>query len=129
VLTCLKTSRAHAAQIHASCKSIPPLTDDPREDVAALKAWRDSIRVKAKEWLHQVRSDMGAKLSAALFSKETHFICQELAKTPRLAPAKSILLRSSPTTTHLFSDNARVIQGHGCRRQALAFRFQVFLQQ
>jgi hypothetical protein len=110
--TCLETSRAHADQINALCKSLPPLTDDPKEDVAALKAWRDSIRMKAKEWLHhvQVHSDVGAKLLAALFSKETQFICQELAKAPRLALAKSILLRSSPTTTHLFSDNARVIK-------------------
>jgi hypothetical protein len=88
------------------------LTDNPKEDVAALKAWRDSICLEAKKWLHhiQVRLDVGAKLSAALFNKETHFMCQELAKTPRLAPAKSILHHSSTTMTHLFSDNARVIK-------------------
>jgi hypothetical protein len=33
---------------------------------------------------------------------------QEVAKAPRLAPAKSIPLRSAPTATHLFSDNKKV---------------------
>jgi hypothetical protein len=46
---------------------------------------------------------MGAKLSAALLSKETDFI-------PQLTPACSILLHSSPTLTCLFSDDARVIR-------------------
>jgi hypothetical protein len=53
---------------------------------------------------------VGAKLSAALFNKETDFIRQQLAKTPRLTPAHSILLHSSPTLTRLFSDDARVIK-------------------
>jgi hypothetical protein len=53
---------------------------------------------------------MGAKLSAALFNKETDFIRQQLAKTPQLAPAHSILLHSSPTLMCLFSDDARVIK-------------------
>jgi hypothetical protein len=89
---------------------VSPLTNDPKEDVAALKAWRDSIRLKAKEWLQhvQVRSDVRAKLLAALFSKEKQFICQELAKAPRLATA--ILLHSPSTMTHLFLDNARVLK-------------------
>jgi hypothetical protein len=96
-LTCLKTSRAHALKIDALCKALPPLTGDPKEDVTAMKAWTDSIRAKAKEWLYhiQVRWDAGAKLAAALFSKETQFIRQEVAKAPRLAPAKSILLGDS----------------------------------
>jgi hypothetical protein len=51
---------------------------------------------------------MGAKLAAALFQKETQFMKNEVAKAPRLAPAKSILLRSAPTATHLFSDNKKV---------------------
>jgi hypothetical protein len=109
-LTCLKISRAHALKIDGLCKALPPLIGDPKEDATTMKAWRDSIRAKAKEWLHhiQIRSDVGAQLAASLFSRETQFIRQEVAKAPRLAPAKSILLRSAPTVTHLFSDNDKV---------------------
>jgi hypothetical protein len=111
-LTCLETSRTHAGKIHTICKSLPPLTDASKEDVAALKAWRDDICAEADKWLAhvQVRSDVGAKLSAALFNKETDFIRQQLAKTPQLTPARSILLHSSPTLTRLFLDDARVIK-------------------
>jgi hypothetical protein len=111
-LTCLETTRAHADKIHSLCKLLPPMTDASKEDVAALKAWRDNIRLESEKWLHhvQVQSDVGAKLLAALFSKETHFMHQKLAKTHQLAPGMSILLHSSPTPKHLFSDNARVIK-------------------
>jgi hypothetical protein len=86
------------------------LTDASKEDVAALKAWRDDIHAEEDKWLAHVQvrfTGGGAKLSAALF-KETDFICQQLAKTPQLMPARSILLHSSPTLTRLFSGNARV---------------------
>jgi hypothetical protein len=111
-LTCLETSRAHAGKIHAICKSLPPLAEASKENGSALKAWRDDIRVEVDKWLAhvQVRSDVGAKLSAALFNKETDFIRQELAKTSQLTPARSILLHSSPTLMRLFSDEARVIK-------------------
>jgi hypothetical protein len=68
------------------------------------------MRAKSKEWLGhiQIRSDMGVKLAAALFRKETQFMKQEVVKAPRLAPAKSILLYSAPMATHLFSDNEKV---------------------
>jgi hypothetical protein len=56
----------------------------------------------------KIRSDVGAKLSAALFNKETDIIRQQMAEAPQLAPARSILLQSSPTLTRLFSDNARI---------------------
>jgi hypothetical protein len=84
------------------------LTGDLKEDATAMKAWRDDVHAKSKEWLGhiQIRSDMGVKLAAALFRKETQFMRQEVAKAPRLA--KSILLRSAPTATHLFSDNEKV---------------------
>jgi hypothetical protein len=38
-----------------------------------MKALKDEIRSKSKEWPGhiQIRSDMGAKLVAALFQKET----------------------------------------------------------
>jgi hypothetical protein len=109
-LSCLETSRAHALKIDGLCKALPPLTGNLKEDATAMKAWRDSVCAKSKEWLHhiQIRSDVGAKLAAALFRKETQFIRQEVAKAPRLAPAKSILLCSAPTVTHLFSDNEKV---------------------
>jgi hypothetical protein len=82
------------------------LADASQEDVAALKAWRDDIRAETDKWLDhvKVRSDVGAKLSAALFN----FIHQQLAKTLQLAPARSILLHSSRTLTRFFSDDARV---------------------
>jgi hypothetical protein len=107
-LTSLKTSWAHALKIDGLCKALSPWTGDPKEDATAMKAWRDRICAKAKVWLHHIRSDVGAKLAVALFSRETQFIRQEVAKAPRLAPVKSILLRSAPTATHLFSDNNKV---------------------
>jgi hypothetical protein len=51
---------------------------------------------------------MGAKLFAALFTKETDFICQQMAKAPELAPARTILLNSCPSQTRLFTDDARI---------------------
>jgi hypothetical protein len=103
-LTCLETSRAHASNIHTMCKSLPPMANASQEDLSALKAWRDEIRREAAEWLDHVkiRSDVGAKLSAALFNKETDVIRQQMAKAPELAPARTILVHSSPTPTHLF---------------------------
>jgi hypothetical protein len=101
-LTCRETSRAHADKINTICKSLPPLANASKEDVVALKAWRDDIRTEVDKWHHhvQVRSDVGAKLLAALFNKETH----------QLSPARSILLHSCPNLMHLFSDNTRVIK-------------------
>jgi hypothetical protein len=109
-LFCLETSRAHALKIDSLCKALLPLTGDLKEDATAIKAWRDDVRAKSKEWLGhiQIRSNMGVKLAAALFRKETQFMKQEVAKAPRLVPAKSTLLRSAPTATHLFSDNEKV---------------------
>jgi hypothetical protein len=113
-LTCLETSRAQSLKIDGLCKALPPLTGDPKEDATAMKAWRDSILAKSKEWLHhiQIQSDVGAKLAAAFFSKETQFIRQEVAKTPRLVPAKSILVRSMPMATPVFGQREGP-QGHG----------------
>jgi hypothetical protein len=109
-LSCLKTSRAHALKIDGLCKALTPLTGNIKEDATDMKAWRNNVRAKSKEWLGhiQIRSDMRVKLAAALFRKETQFMRQEVAKAPRLALAKSILLRNMPTATHLFSDNKKV---------------------
>jgi hypothetical protein len=75
-----------------------------------LKAWRDNIRREVGNWLNHVktRSDVGAKLSAALFIKETDVIRQQMAKAPELAPSRTILLNSCPTQMRLFSEDARV---------------------
>jgi hypothetical protein len=51
---------------------------------------------------------MGAKLSTALFNKETETIRQQLAKSAELAPALTILLNSGPSQTRLFSDDKRI---------------------
>jgi hypothetical protein len=42
-LTCMETSRAHASIIHTMCKSLPPMANAFREELTALKAWRDDI--------------------------------------------------------------------------------------
>jgi vacuolar-type H+-ATPase subunit E/Vma4 len=81
-----------------------------QEELAALKAWMDEIRREANKWLDhiKIRPDVGAKLSAALFKKETDVIRQQMVNASQLAPARSILLHSTPTLTRLFSDDARV---------------------
>jgi hypothetical protein len=75
-LSCLETSRAHAMKLDGICKDLPTLSGDIKEDMTAMKAWRDEVRAKSKEWLGhiQIRSDMGPKLAAALFQKETQFM-------------------------------------------------------
>jgi hypothetical protein len=62
-----------------------------------------------KKWLTgSTASDVGAKLSTALFNKETENIRQQMARTHELAPARTILLNSCPSQTRLFTDNARI---------------------
>jgi hypothetical protein len=78
----------------------------------ALWAWRDDIRQEVTDWVAHIKiaSDVGAKLSAALFNKETETICQQLAKSAELAPARTILLNSGPSQTRLFSDDKRIVK-------------------
>jgi hypothetical protein len=75
------------------------MSNASQEELSALKAWRDDIRHEVADWVDDVktRSDVGAKLSAALFNKETDVICQQMAKAPKLAPTRTILLNSCPT--------------------------------
>jgi hypothetical protein len=75
-----------------------------------LKAWRDAIRQEVTEWVDHIKtaSDVGAKLSAALFNKETEIIRQQMAKAPKLAPVRTILLNSCPSQMRLFTDDARI---------------------
>jgi hypothetical protein len=56
----------------------------------------------------KIASDVGAKLSAGLFNKETETIRQQLAKSAELAPARTILLNSGPSQTCFFSDDKRI---------------------
>jgi hypothetical protein len=105
----METSRAHASIIHTISKTLPPMANASQEELTALKAWRDDILHEVGDWVDHIktRSDVGAKLSAALFNKETEFIRQQMAKAPELAPARIILLNSCPSHTHLFTDDAR----------------------
>jgi hypothetical protein len=61
------------------------------------------------EWVTHITtaSDVGAK-SAALFIKETEIIRQQMAKAPKLALVRTILLNSCPSQTRLFTDDARI---------------------
>jgi hypothetical protein len=81
-----------------------------QEVLNALKAWRDDIRQEVTDWVDHIKtaSDVGAKLSTALFNKEMENIRQQMAKAPELAPVRTILLNSCPSLTHLFTDNARI---------------------
>jgi hypothetical protein len=51
---------------------------------------------------------MGAKLSAALFNKETENIRQQMANSAELALARTILLNSGPSQMRLFTDDTRI---------------------
>jgi hypothetical protein len=103
----METSRANASVIHTMCKSLPPMANASQEEMTALKAWRNDIR---REWVDHVKiqSDVGAKLSAAVFNKETEIIRQQMARAPELAPARTILFNSCPSQTRLFTDDARI---------------------
>jgi hypothetical protein len=87
------------------CARLSPMANASQEELTALKAWRDNICCEVADLVDHVktRSDMGAKLSAALFNKETEIIRQQMAKAPELAPARTILLNSCPSQTRLFT--------------------------
>jgi hypothetical protein len=100
VLTCAESSRAHASRIHAACKALPPLPNASQEELDALHAWRDDIRQEVTSWNTHIKiaSDVGAKLSAGIFNKEMEAIRQQLARSAKLPPARTILLNRSPFT-------------------------------
>jgi hypothetical protein len=64
------------------------------------------------DWVDHVktRCDVGAKLCAALFNKETEITRQQMARAPELAPAHTILLNNCPSQTSLFTEDARIIK-------------------
>jgi hypothetical protein len=92
-----------------------------QQDLSALKAWRDDIRREAAEWLDHVkiRSDVGVKLSAALFNKETD-IRQQMTKALELAPACTVartvaLAKQLPHTDASLPRRRQDHLGHGGR--------------
>jgi hypothetical protein len=56
----------------------------------------------------KIASDVGTKLAAGIFNKETEVIRQQLAKSAELAPVRTILLNSSPSQTLFFSDDKKI---------------------
>jgi hypothetical protein len=81
-----------------------------QQELKAWKAWRDNIRQEVADWVNHIKtaSDVGSKLSAALFNKETEIIRKQMARAPKLAPARTILLNSCPSHTRLFTDDVRI---------------------
>jgi hypothetical protein len=61
-------------------------------------------------WVDHIKttSNVGAKLSSALFNEETEITCQQMARAPELAPVRTILLYTCPSQTRLFTDDARI---------------------
>jgi hypothetical protein len=86
------------------------LANASEEELDALHAWRDDSRQEVTAWNNHIKiaSDMGAKLFAGIFNKETETIRQQLAKSAELAPARTILLHSAPSQTLLFTDDKRI---------------------
>jgi hypothetical protein len=74
------------------------------------RSWRDGIRQDVASWNSHIKiaSDVGAKLPAGIFNKETEAIRQQLAKSAELAPVRTILLNSSPSQMLLFSDDKKI---------------------
>jgi hypothetical protein len=86
------------------------LPNTSQEELDALRAWRDDIRQEVTSWNTHIKIalDVGEKLSAGIFNKETKAIRQQLARSAELAPACTILLNSSLSQTLLFSDDKKI---------------------
>jgi hypothetical protein len=113
-LTCKESSCTFANKINSTCKApIPPLLNAFQEELDELKAWRDGIRQDVLAWNSHIKiaSDVGAKLAAGIFNKETEAIRQQLAKSVELRPISNILLNSSPSQMLLFSDDKKIAKG------------------
>jgi hypothetical protein len=94
-LTCVESSRAFANKINSACKApLPSLHGASQEDINGLKAWRENAL------------DVGAKLAAGIFKKETEAIRQLMAKSFDLSPIDILL--NSPPTEMLFSDDKKI---------------------
>jgi hypothetical protein len=91
-------------------QGFPPLPNASQEELDALCAWRDDICQEVTAWNTHIKvaSDVSTKLSAGIFNKETETIRQQLAKSAKLAPARTILLNSAPSQMLLFSDDKRI---------------------
>jgi hypothetical protein len=86
------------------------LLNASQEKLDKLKVWRDDIRQDVAAWNSHIKivSDVGAKLAAGIFNKETETIHQLMAKSFKLSPINNILLNSSRSETLLFSDNKKI---------------------
>jgi hypothetical protein len=75
-----------------------------------LKSWREDVCQDVSAWKSQIKnaSDVGAKMAAGIFNKETETIRQLMAKSYDLSPINNILLNSPPTETLLFSDDNKI---------------------
>jgi hypothetical protein len=102
---------AFANKINSICKApLPPLHSACQEDIDELKSWREDVCQDVAAWKSQIKnaSDMGAKMAAGIFNKETEAIRQLTAKSYDLSPINNILLNSPPTESLLFSDNKKI---------------------
>jgi hypothetical protein len=110
-LTCAESSRAFANKFNSACKApLPPLLSSSEEELDEPKAWRDDICQDVAAWNSYIKiaSDVGAKLAAGIFNKETETICQLMAKSFDLSPINNILLNSSSSETLLFLDDKKI---------------------
>jgi hypothetical protein len=107
-LTCAESSRAHPSRIHSSCK----------------RSW--TCCVPGGMTSAKIASDVGAKLYTGIFNKETEAIRQQLARSAKLAPARTILLNSSPSQTLLLKDDKKIAKAMEAA-QATVLRSQTHL--
>jgi hypothetical protein len=103
------------------CKTLPPMANASQEELNALKAWRDDIRQEVTNWVNHIKiaSDVGAKLSAALFNKETENIRQKWLRPLNWPPSAP----SCSTVAPLRLVSSQMTPG------SPAFRSQALLQQ
>jgi hypothetical protein len=98
-LTCAESTRTFANKINSACKApLPPLHGTSQEDIDELKLWREDIRQDVAAWKSQIKnaSDVGAKMAAGIFNKETVAIRQLMTKSYKLMPINNILLNCPP---------------------------------
>jgi hypothetical protein len=86
------------------------LPNASQEELDKLKAYRDGIHQDVAAWNSHIKiaSDVGAKLAASIFNKETEAIRQQLVKSVELTSISNILLNSFPSQTLLFSDVKKI---------------------
>jgi hypothetical protein len=109
--TCAESTRAFANKINSACKApLLPSHGASQKDNKIKRTFMD-IRQDMAAWKSQIKnaSDVGAKMGAGIFNKETESICQLMAKSSDLSPITSILLTCPPSQMFLFSDSDKKI--------------------